>query len=950
MRKLSLLLAVAVQIHAAITVSGVTATYVSHGSALISFSAANPSPNGDGTLWNYARICWSTTAGACAAKSGQQSYMPTSYPANAGSVSLRQIPAFSIILTGLTPGSTIEACPELSNDKVTWSTDVCTTFSTPARAAGTHPALATLPRTTTIPTVPSDYTGFRSGSSTGQTTPGAITSCANLNADYRAAVGNQTSFGTVISLSPGQGNKCSGRFFPTGNPGDVRSFSSASVSTSTNQITLTSHGFTEGHGVQFSQTYTTLPGEHNTTAASCTGIKPGQVYYAHVIDANNFQITCDYPYPTGPLMQFADSGGGGSNMFVAPYPRRKDQGGSLYPIIIRTSTPDSQLPPSGTRLDGPTWTGKLAVIQPDSRCAGPTCYNADTGYVMRNFALSTGDESDDGNKYLNANIWFVGLEIQSIDATGDVSADPLPTWHLLEFREGTSDNGVDRCYIHGQYPFPSRLAHGIVFEGHNNAILNSYFDRITYPFYNAGDTSYQTEGTQFITADVGPGPDFFYNNFLQTTGNGFHFSAAGDNGFANKIIQDVVIQRSTFTQNPPTSHQQYCYGNPGSDGWEYRNRQPLEFKGGYRILLDGDIFEYDCHFLASAALALTSVTAGLSDLTITNNTWRHVSSVGMMGSCTQGGPPVCQSPTNRYTYKNNLSWDVDGYTYTDHYSGAWPGGWRGWIIQTAQDGEDFIWDHNTVVSAQGTNASQFYLASGGAEGFQFTNSIFQANSDTNAAGNGARIDGVMNADEAIGCSGGVQGSAYAEALLTCSWRYPGAIVSGNLVTSDSLDSTQITAAWPSQKQPCDSAGNNCNPANLNLVGWTQHDYTKPSQDFRLRANSPYISGGPRPASDKYDIGADIVALEKAQGRVYFNSVVPTSTTAIVAFVAPDTQACPVDWSSTDSTLVNAFTRTTDLGTAAGPRTVTLTGLTPRTDYYFRINCAVQQPRGTFHTN
>jgi hypothetical protein len=901
----------------AITVSNVWTDHVSHGVALVHFTVTGTTV-GDATgnsthvYWNFLKVCWGSP-GACGRGTG--TVMPTGYP-NAQSASLREGSNYAVILTGLTPGMRTEACPNVSQDRKNW-VSACGTFTTTGQPA-IHPVPPDPPRVGPTPAPPTDYTGFHSGASTGATTAGAVTACANLQADIQSAIGNQTNYGTVISLAPGQEKKCAGRFYAGRNPPDVRVFGAGDVNTANATIHIPNHGLTEGSGVQFSDTYSDLPGEKNTAAHACMGIKPAQVYYAHSPDANFFQITCDYPYPRGRIMRFANQGGGG-NLFMARYPRK------LYPIVIRTATPDSQLPPPGTRIN-PSWSPKLAVLQPDTRCGGGICHYPPNGYGMRMFILNFGDTSDDGNKWLNANMWGVGLEIQSIDATGDTSFNPVPTWVLLSFKEGTSDNGLDRCYIHGQYPFPNRLAQGISWEGHNNAITNSYFDRITYPFHDNGDSSYQTEGTQFIIADRGPGPYFFVNNFFQSTGNGMHFQGSGENGFDVKLLEDIYLSRNTFTQNPPDSPQKYCSGNPGADGWNYRNRQPLEFKGGYRARIDGNIFEYDCHWLASSMIANTSVTAGIMDLSFTNNTIRHASSVGMMGSSTQGGYPIAQSPTNRYAYRNNLIYDVDGFKYIDHMSNAYPGGWRGWIIQTMQDGEDMVWSHNTVVTQKGSNAAMFWGASSGAEGFEVMNNFIEAHSDANATGLGARTEGGMNEDFATACNG-----FRAEALLTCEWRFPRGNVSGNVFSSDSLSAAEVRLAWPHQRVLS-------TPSDLSLVGWYE--------GYRLRNDSAYAST----ALDQFDFGADIDALERAQGKVLFTSVQPSSTSATIHFVAPDSQACPVDISATDASLINSFTRVGDQGSNPGPRTVTLSGLTPRTDYYLRVNCAVEQPRATFRTN
>jgi hypothetical protein len=954
MRSLFLALLLASQLPAAISMSNVYATWESHGTFLVNFTVSGTTvpENHGGTnynvYWKWLKVCWSTTAGQCATDDPASRIMPTQYQGDDSSKGVRQNSDFSIILTGLPASSNIEFCPMVSQDNATWVTACGTTTTLGAPAQ--HPVAPEPPRNVTVPTAPSDYSGYHTSHSNGDGLISGTTyptsTCANLQSDMDYAQSVQATYGTVIALAPGQASKCGDRFFFRNNPPDVHTFGKTDVRTSDWTINWPGSGLTEGHGVQFSHSYSVLPGEFGTNPNDCQGIKPGQVYYAHFqnigSDPDHFQLTCDAPYPKGRIMHFQydpSNGGSGNNMFVAQYPRQ------LFPIILRTSTPDSQLPPPGTRIN-PSWEPKLAVIQPEARCPGFNCQYKAVG-VRKTSALAFGDLFDDSDYRMPANTWGIGLEIQSIDATGDASFDPMPTWNLVEFKQGTSDNFLDRCYIHGQYPFPSRLAWGIIWDGHNNGILNSYFDRITYPFHGAGqtdsDSSYQTEGTQFIQAATGPGPYIFYNNSLQTTGNGMHFNGAGDGGYFNTYAQDILIRRNTYTQNPQNNHQGYCSGNPGADAWEYRNRQALEFKGGWRILIDGNIFEYDCHFLASSGIALTSVAGGIFDVALTNNTWRHMSSAAMGGSSTQGGQ-MQLIPTSRYMYRNNLFFDIDGCKYIDHQSSAYNppdrSCWNGYIIQTVQDGEDFIWDHNTVVSQSGYVPSQFYLASGGVEGFQFTNSIAYAHSDagTAGAGFGARVDGAQNQDQARTCNTTV----FAETLLTgCNWKYPGAIVAGNLFNSDSLTFAQLKTSpgyWANQNATA-------TPSDLSLVNWQNT-----TSNFRLKNSSVFISGGSAPATDKLDVGANIDQLERAQGKVYLTSAIPASTTATINFVAPDSQGCSVDVSSTDSTLINSFTRFGDTGGNAGPRAVGLTGLTAKTDYFFRINCAVEQPTGTFHTN
>ena len=96
------------------------------------------------------------------------------------------------------------------------------------------------------------------------------------------------------------------------------------------------------------------------------------------------------------------------------------------------------------------------------------------------------------------------------------------------------------------------------------------------------------------------------------------------------------------------------------------------------------------------------------------------------------------------------------------------------------------------------------------------------------------------------------------------------------------------------------------------------------------------------------MGADMTELSRATGQVRFVSQIPQgSLVTQINFVAPDSQACPVDWDSQPiPTSGRTPTRVSDSGTAAGPRSVSIT-TSGAGVYYFRIQCAVEQPTGQF---
>src|SRR4051812_16135856 len=98
-------------------VSNVYADNISHGTALIHLHITNSSPNGNGTLFDHSRICWSTTPGNCASKPpGGYTILGQAYPNSNTGLPQMSVPDLNIILTGLPASTQIEACPELTND------------------------------------------------------------------------------------------------------------------------------------------------------------------------------------------------------------------------------------------------------------------------------------------------------------------------------------------------------------------------------------------------------------------------------------------------------------------------------------------------------------------------------------------------------------------------------------------------------------------------------------------------------------------------------------------------------------------------------------------------------------------------------------------------------------------------------------------------------------------
>jgi hypothetical protein len=148
--------------------------------------------------------------------------------------------------------------------------------------------------------------------------------------------------------------------------------------------------------------------------------------------------------------------------------------------------------------------------------------------------------------------------------------------------------------------------------------------------------------------------------------------------------------------------------------------------------------------------------------------------------------------------------------------------------------------------------------------------------------------------------------------------------------------SQVMQYWPGLKNDFSRS------QSLSDVGWV--NYQAPTRalgntqhlDFHLKENARHL-------------GADIDELEAAQGKVKLLGVPQlTTTSAVISFVAPDGMGCPVDYSHNDAAVIANFTRVHDPG-GTRARSIRLPGLAPGTLYHYRVNCAAEQPTGSFQT-
>jgi hypothetical protein len=258
-----------------------------------------------------------------------------------------------------------------------------------------------------------------------------------------------------------------------------------------------------------------------------------------------------------------------------------------------------------------------------------------------------------------------------------------------------------------------------------------------------------------------------------------------------------------------------------------------------------------------------------------------------------------------------------------------------------------VLDHNTVFDNRGPAPQFWHHLHQPASGVHITNNVLWVNNDTGAYGISTEFPG-GSADP--NCTG------TAKAAMDCAWLSgdtPEYQFRANLLVPYYTNSNALTGL-------VDSAVTASNYSGLSVYVQTGADVSARlagvgflgNGDFRLRSDSAYLSGGASSGvrfnrSVRLDLGADIDALEAAQGKVKNVRVLSiTSSGATVYFTAPDATGCSVDRSTSSN--FATFTRVANAG-GARVQSVALSGLSSGTTYYARVNCAREQPTVSFRT-
>jgi hypothetical protein len=488
-------------------------------------------------------------------------------------------------------------------------------------------------------------------------------------------------------------------------------------------------------------------------------------------------------------------------------------------IIVRTSAPNSSLPPEGTRLT-PCYAGVASLpARPAFSCPATKNVLAKLAYDQVGsgpIVLASG-----ANHYR-----FIGLEITRTQPKAVVYN------LIINAKNGTSDHIIlDRVWAHGTAQ--DETTRGIILSANTYvAIVDSYFSDFHCVAISGACGDSQAIGGGL--GDSAMGPYKITNNFLEAAGENVIFGG----GPATFVPADIEI-RGNHMFKPLT----WMKGSPnfvgGRDGHPFIVKNLFELKNGQRVLLEGNIMDGSWGGFSQVGFAIlltpknqagasgTSVCPSclVTDVTIRYNLIRHMAAglqIGNGVSSTGGAPRDGQ----RYSVHDSVFEDLDGATYNG----------PGLLAQvTTGAGAPLLQnvkiDHITAVSLRSILALANPKSYAKMPNFTFTNNI------TNA--------GTFSF---IVAQGGAQDCAYQVANINML----------NACLSDYQFSHNAIIAPPKNAPVSQWPAGNFFPASEAGVHF-ENAAGSLSANYGLQSSSPYKNAG----TDGKDLGADIAALQAA---------------------------------------------------------------------------------------
>lgn len=323
-------------------------------------------------------------------------------------------------------------------------------------------------------------------------------------------------------------------------------------------------------------------------------------------------------------------------------------------IVVRTSAPDSDLPPPGTRLT-PCYSGVASLPgRPALQCSSTKTVTARLAGVTSEGPIRF---AAGANHYR-----LIGLEIARAPAT-----EKLPLVYQIAAATENSPAGhiiFDRIWGHGTPQ--DETAHGIRLNGITYAAI---VDSTLTDFHCVARSGSCTD-SQAISGGNGSlpaGPFLIENNFLEAAGENIMFG--GGKGTVSPT--DITIRRNHLFR-PLTWHRGEAGFVGGRDGNPFIVKNNFELKVGVRVLFEGNILENSWGGFSQDGFAILLTprngaprpSTEVTDVTIRNCIVRHTGS-GMQ-IANPAGEPAPSVAGERYSIHDVIFADTDHVRFQGH--------------------------------------------------------------------------------------------------------------------------------------------------------------------------------------------------------------------------------------------------------------------------------------------
>ena len=486
-------------------------------------------------------------------------------------------------------------------------------------------------------------------------------------------------------------------------------------------------------------------------------------------------------------------------------------------IVIRTSAPDSALPPEGKRIS-PCYAGVASLPgRPILSCATPTKVMA---RLMGNKAgpiiLANGS-----NHYRLG----PGLEI-----TRPLSS--LAYGNLVTASGSAQHVVIDRDWIHGVPQYDT--VRGVMLSGIKYAaVVDSYLT----DFHCAALIGACTD-SQAIAGGTGSRPQGvwnIHNNFMEGAAETILFGGVQTNSVTPadiEISNNHMFKPLTWMPGQPgfvgrpNSNTTKCTKTPGYCPFVVKNL--IELKNAQRVLLEGNILEnswggFTQHGEAIVVNGLNPADNTLSAISVMDFTVRYNRTSHSASVLTLANPGPNNLPIGRFSIHDNIFDDVSSKYRNGDTAGAFAGVYSYCSSTTCGNGNISV-NHNTELI---TESVKWFAVVGAGRGpipnWTYTNNIVSINTGPaiiNTGFPGCADNTVNNAAKLVECF-----SPYA--------MHDNVLIGGN-------------GPWP--------IGNYL-PASAAAVKFVNYNNAN-GGNYKLLSTSPYHNAG----TDGKDLGADIAAV------------------------------------------------------------------------------------------